>query len=367
MKRSLNPFRSLGLGARIVLGATFVSLLLLWVSAASVYVSPQSFSLSSLLGLCFPFFLAGVCLMTALTLCVAPRSVWMPLLGVALCSGTIRTYVPFNVSSTAPDDATTVLSWNVCTWGGYAELKEEDGKKYSPAVRYVDQSGAAIVCLQEAHQDDEFYNAYVYPELRRLPHRLINTFSESKLALFTVFPILGSERLCQSGNNGAMAYWLKVGGGDTLLVVNCHLKSMGLTNDDRAEFSHMVKDPEENLSATAGHSIFSKIKSAGIVRAAMADTIATFLRRHEGKPMLVVGDFNDTPISYARYRLSRGLTDAFRATASGIGRSFNRDAIYVRIDHFFLSDHYTPFNCRIDSKISTSDHYPILCSIKRKE
>lgn len=367
MKLRLNPFRSLTLAGRIVLGATLVSLVLLWVSAASVYVSPQDMPMSGLLGLCFPFFLAGACLMTAVTLIAAPRAVWVPLLGLLLCAGTIRTYCPFNFHHDAPEKTETLLSWNVCLWGTKDDGGFDEAKEHNLIARHIGQSGATIVCIQEALKEEEFLKKHIYPEMPKLKHHLFNSFKDSQLAIITAYPILSSRRLCQSGNNGAMAYWLRLTDGDTLIVVNCHLKSMGLTYDDRSEFSHMVKDPEENLSATAGHTIFSKIKRAGTVRAAMADTIATFLRSQEGKSLVVMGDFNDTPVSYTRQRISRGLTDAFRTTGNGIGRSFNRDAIYVRIDHIFLSSDWKPYNCHVDNRAPYSDHYPIICSIARKK
>ena len=80
--------------------------------------------------------------------------------------------------------------------------------------------------------------------------------------------------------------------------------------------------------------------------------------------IVAMGDFNDTPISYAHHKICSRLTDCYRATANGIGRSFNRDAIYVRIDNIFCSSHFKPFAVRVDDTVPFSDHYPIIGYLK---
>ena len=74
------------------------------------------------------------------------------------------------------------------------------------------------------------------------------------------------------------------------------------------------------------------------------------------------GDFNDTPVSYAHHTIaSAGLTDAYAATGRGPGRSFNRAAIFVRIDHILMASRLRPYTCRIDNTFRHSDHYPAVC------
>ena len=85
----------------------------------------------------------------------------------------------------------------------------------------------------------------------------------------------------------------------------------------------------------------------------------------DGKTFIVCGDFNDTPISYAHHLFCRRMTDAYRATANGIGRTFNRNAMYVRIDHIFCSEEWKPYACTVDRAAEASDHYPISCYLKR--
>ena len=163
-----------------------------------------------------------------------------------------------------------------------------------------------------------------------------------------------------------MAYWLKLSDKDTLLVINNHLRSMGLTQDDRNEFHNSVREPSENNKEKAARTIISKISRASIGRAAMVDTITAFIAQQKGQSMIVCGDFNDSPISNTYYRMSKGLRDAYVRTGNGLGRSFNRDAIIVRIDYLFCSDDWRPFSAYIDNRVNFSDHYPIIGYFKRE-
>ena len=63
--------------------------------------------------------------------------------------------------------------------------------------------------------------------------------------------------------------------------------------------------------------------------------------------------------------MAEGLTDAYVATGQGVGRSFNRDAIFVRIDNMFCSPDLRPYGACVDKSIVVSDHYPLYCNFKR--
>ena len=60
------------------------------------------------------------------------------------------------------------------------------------------------------------------------------------------------------------------------------------------------------------------------------------------------------------------LTDCYVATGRGIGLSYNQKGFYVRIDNIMCSDDFKPLGCKVDSKITASDHYPIYCWLKMK-
>ena len=94
--------------------------------------------------------------------------------------------------------------------------------------------------------------------------------------------------------------------------------------------------------------------------------VAAFVEQHKDKNIILCGDFNDTPVSYSHYQLGKNLKDCYVATANGLGRTYNRYAMLVRIDHILCSPHFwKPYSCHIDNQVNYSDHYPIICYLQR--
>lgn len=353
---------------RLLAGASWAAVVLLWLSAASVYVNPSYFRFAGVIGLAFPFFLAVVVFMQIVMLIFSVHRAWVPLLGLCGCILSIRDYVPINVPSAPPKGAMKVISYNVNCFS--ANTKDETGTNVICA--YVKRQRPDILCMQEAHAWPTIYETDVEPVLRQqLAYADTMNFASSTLACFSRYPIIGKKRVCDTGSpNGATDFTLLLAPHDTLHVINCHLESMHLSQDDRSQYHEMVVNPENSTPKASSRMLVSKISNASVVRSRQTVITAAYVERllKAGKSVILCGDFNDTPISYTRHRIaSTGLTDAYVTTANGIGRSFNRDAIYVRIDNMFCSPDWKPYDCQVDASIKESDHYPIISSFKRKK
>ena len=81
--------------------------------------------------------------------------------------------------------------------------------------------------------------------------------------------------------------------------------------------------------------------------------------------VLVCGDFNDTPISYAHHTVQGKLIDSFSESGRGMGITYNRNFFYFRIDNILHSSNMKSYNCTID-KLRYSDHYPLWCYLELK-
>lgn len=57
-------------------------------------------------------------------------------------------------------------------------------------------------------------------------------------------------------------------------------------------------------------------------------------------PVIVAGDFNDTPSSYTYRRLKGDMTDGFRAVGNGFGGTFRYLGGVLRIDYIFYDDRF---------------------------
>lgn len=335
----------------------------LYVVVASQWVSPREVAVAGLLGLLFPAALAVAGVGLLLTLVFAPKRVWLPLLGFVPAACAIRAYVPVNFPSPHPRGALKVMTYNTMNFGGYAADSLSGGYSLSKDVL---AERPDIFCLQEAAPP----SAASLPEIEAYfrqnggYHYRSHKIGASHLAVGSKFRILSSETVCRNGQNGAAAFRLRLPEGDTLLVVNCHLESMHLSHDERSDYHTMVKNPDSLRLDSSMVAMARKLGRATRERAAQIDTIVSYLDAHPCKRVVVCGDLNDTPVSYAHRRLASRLTDAYAASGNGPGRSFARDAIYVRIDHLFCSSAYRPYGARIDRSLTRSDHYPLIVYLK---
>jgi endonuclease/exonuclease/phosphatase family metal-dependent hydrolase len=168
----------------------------------------------------------------------------------------------------------------------------------------------------------------------------------------------------KSVGNGSVAYYLKVQD-DTVIVINNHLEGTHLSNEDRANYKRMIRGKmEKDTVKTEAFFLLKKLGRYAAKRAPEADAVHAYIEAHREYPIIVCGDFNDSPISYSRRTIAQGLTDCYKETGCGIGLSYNQKGFFVRIDHILCSDHFKPYNCTVDNKMDASDHYPIICNLK---
>ncbi len=347
---------------------SWLSVLLLWGAAASVYVNPAHYGkLFALVGLAFPIFLALVIGSGLLCLLFAPRQVWIALVGIAACIGSVRDYFPINLSSPPPKNAIKVISYNTMSLRSW---KMDANKRDYEVIRYLLSQQPDIVCMQEVGFAPDWRGDTVRIKENAERYGYYFRFGQANknvMAVASRFRIVKTEVVCSSESNGAVAFYLLRKNNDTLIVVNAHLESMHLSDKLRNEYSELIKNPQKGTKDLGTKvSLLRSIAKNGVVRAEQADKLAAFIDSHHDKPLILMGDFNDTPISYAHHKICTRLTDALRATSNGIGRSYNRNAMYVRIDNAFCSKHFKPYSFRIDDSVPFSDHYPVIGYLKEQ-
>ena len=354
---------------KVLLTINVLVALLMVLCAFSSYISPYTFPVLSCAGLAFPIFLLLNVLFLIFWLFFKRKYALLPFFTLFACVGQIRDYMPLNgFSEQVPDDAIKILSYNVMFYDSHQPHTEESPNEI---VRYIQNSNADIVCLQEASFNNsnskKFLSEKVFRKaLSTYPYFSFHKEKGSGWVCLSRFPILSTRSIpYESVGNGTVAYELKVGN-DTLLLVNNHLESNKLSIDDRTAYRDMIIDPKEDKVKTTSKLLIGKVADAVSIRASQADSVAKFIQDSKHKYVVVCGDFNDSSLSYAHRVIGKGLNDAFIDTGNGLGVSYNRYGFYFRIDHIMASENLDLFNCTVDNSIKTSDHYPIWCYIKKK-
>ena len=325
-----------------------------------LYIAPDKLMAPAYLGLGFPFVLFFIILLLFLFLLFkAYFKVLIEVLFLLILIPQIYVYYPIHIHSEAPSkDAIKILSYNVMA---FAYGNHTDQKPH-PILKYIRESNADIVCLQEAllrNKEDRITLEKIKANLPQYPfvnHHAVQK-GGSYMIILSKFPILEVASLpLDSRFNGAISYTLKIKN-KLLRLINVHLESSGITARDGIEYVALAKDGKASELAKK---VDFKLQKSFKMRAKQVDRLTVEIDKTTTPYLAIVGDFNDTPISYARYRLSHNnMQDAFVKTGQGAGYSYIFKKIGLRIDHILLSEKIKPYQCRIDNTISASDHYPI--------
>ena len=350
----------------ILAGANVATVLVMLLLGFSGYVNPESHPMLSSLSFLFPFGLLANLVFLFIWLTFKWRKAWIPLLGFLAAYVPVRSFIPFNLPSTPPEEALKVISYNV--EGYFGEPNYKDG--FRMIYDYLKEQKADIVCLQEDNdtwrKSEVFFDSlYAYNDIVQISspkNPILN-----RLGIHTRFPIIRKERIAyESFSNGSVAWYLKIDD-DTLIVINNHLESTHLTVNDREQYTQMIHGGMNGDTAKAeSRRLLSKLAESSALRAPAAKAVSQYIDEHRQYPILVCDDFNDHPLSYACHTVGKDLTDCYVATGNGMGTSYYRHGMHVRIDHMFCSKDMTPYQCKIDSKFDASDHYPVICWLKMR-
>lgn len=348
---------------RMMAGANVATVIIMLMVGFADYINPVNHPLLSCLGMTFPALLIVNMAFLFFWLTFKKRMALIPVAGYVLAYVPIRIYMPVNLPEDMPDGVIKVLSYNVQAYNGNSRYDDTSDM----IVDYIRDSEADIVCLQE-----DMTRAYILQRMDSLyAHRdtvHVGTRNMNALGIYSRYPILSKERIgYASEGNGSVAIFLDVDG-DTVIVINNHLETTHLSLKDRRMYKSMLKgNVRKDTVREESKKLINRLGESAAIRAPQADAVRKYIADHADRPIILCGDFNDNPISYARRTVAKGLTDCYVATGRGVGVSYNQSGFYVRIDNLMCSGDFKPYNCKVDNKIDASDHYPIYCWLKKQD
>lgn len=350
--------------------ANVVAVVLLFISAFSDRISPEKSLLLSYVGLLFPFFCFFILCFTLYWLITKKwKFLLVNVFSTVLCWGAISQYFPIHIKSKEIpiENTLKVLTYNVMSFGFKDHTRENPNK----ILEYIANSKADIVCLQEYYEsksDKNLSARKIKRALKMYPYQSVNFTSvnpyyKSGLAVFSKHPISKSRRIkYDSENNASYIHEVNIDG-KKITLINNHLESFKLTSEDKSQYSEFIKNPAADLLDGIRGSFQQKIGPAFLIRAKQARVIREEIEKAKGDYILVCGDFNDTPISYAHRTIQGNLHDAFAKSGLGLGVTYNRNIFRFRIDNILHSKNMKAFNCTVGN-IYYSDHNPVWCHLQ---
>lgn len=365
-KRSGGLMRIFDLG---VFALTVVASLLLLCAYVSRYVNPADLWLFAFAGLAAPILYVINIVLTLYWTIRWKRFALFPLAVLLIGVGWISLFFRPSLSknySPRNKRAVVVMSYNAA---GFL-TDGHDGKPVSTLdsmVAFIGRNKPDILCIQEF----QCYTAERKPALdsliglpyNKVNYKLANTSGGGwGLAIYSNYRILGSGTVdFENTTNSALwaDLWVK---GDTVRVFNCHLQTTSINQSDREYITNQefIADDgamrEERVRSIAG-----KLRRNFIARASQVDSLAPMIHGSPHK-VIVCGDFNDTPMSYA-YRKMRGpLADAFVEKGSGIPNTYQGLFNLFRIDYILHSRTIATLNY-ISPAGEYSDHKAVIADL----
>jgi exonuclease III len=320
----------------------------------------------SLTELAFPFLVIINILFLGFWLVFWRKGIIISLITFLICLRPCLDYCPLHIfknRTEAEKGEIKILSYNTEGLGTYVN---SDNTVNNPVLKYIAASGADIVCLQESNNKTLKRLNHKKDFLPEYPYKYFGT-EMIGLACFSKFPIISNKKInFEKSTGNSCGYYRILIENDTVAVYNCHLQSNGLKKEEIEDYHRFMEDPSDDNYYSGSKSVLKKLLTSTKLRAEQADLISKKIGKETAKYVIVCGDFNDTPISYAHRTIEKNLTDAYSKSGFGLGISYNRHKLFYRIDHILVSNNLKPINCWVDKSIKDSDHYPILSVLSTK-
>lgn len=268
-----------------------------------------------------------------------------------------------------------VMSWNVQHFEilqhkTHPERKEE-------MISMINQHQPDVACFQEMVASDAAPDAinYIPDFLKKLGFGYYHYTYNPKLDFdgkhhfgiitFSKYPIISKHDISYAPNdyNSIFQYADIVKEGDTFRIFNVHMQSLKFSDEN----IHFIEDPSLNKTADLKQSknVISRFKKGFLKRQRQSERVKQAMNQSP-YPVIICGDFNDVPNSYAYNTIGKDMKNTFEQKGTGIGRTFYGISPTLRIDHIFADPRFDVEQyLRIKKKLS--DHFPIIADLYYKK
>lgn len=340
----------------------FISCMLsfaLAVSYISPYIPPSEFIILAILGLMHPWLLLANVIMVIFWMF---RKKWFAFVFLLIILGGwthIKGFVGLNLSTpTESKESVKIMSYNVARLYNIKDVnKRHDSQEtFTKLADYLKNQKPDILCIGE--MNEKYIDSLKI--ILKLPYvaSTDNSNGTELLTIFSKYEILNSEDiLFKNSYNANMFADIKIKK-QTFRVFNIHLESNKIT-DLTHKFAQSQQD--NKVRAEQARFILSRFRQSAIIRENQANVIAGKIK-DSPFPVIVCGDFNDTPVSHTYHLLSKGLKDAFKAKGKGIGTTFAGNIPALKIDYILTDPTIEILTHKIDRALF-SDHYPLSATV----
>ena len=357
---------------RMAMFCNHIAAIALLISYLSPHVSPENFWFLAFFGLAYPILVALNLLFVIYWSFQVKKRAFYSMIIILAGFSTLHRYVQMTFGN-IPDGSkkpVKVMSYNVKVFDLYDWTKNIETRKNIFSL--IRDEAPQIACFQEYfHRDSsKFANTDSLMALPNFKYNHVQYTTSVKysqhfgIATFSNYPIINRGRVefGYKGNNVCIYSDILIRK-DTVRIYNMHLQSIAFSKEDYKYIDDLQKNVETE-DVEHSRSILKRLKDAFIKRAQQADLVQASIASSP-YPVIVCGDFNDTPASYAYASISNTLQDAFVESGNGFGRSYIGKFPSFRIDYILHSASFRAYDFRTIRE-ELSDHFPIVCYLEKK-
>lgn len=352
----------------ILLAVNIFLILLLLVAYLSIYINPATTAFPALFGLAYPYIAAANVAIVIIWILLRKWYAIFSAVVLAAGFGYIHNFIRFTNQGKEEHHELKLMSYNIRLFNIYEDSERNTHSKMLQLLRREDPG---ILCLQEyfVKGDPAAGERKLREGLggRRNTHfKLIKSGAASRYGIATItrYPIIYRGDVVHPGSSSMTIYTDIVVDTDTFRVYNNHLQSFRLRRVEGTLLSEIAGE-ESGSSMSQISGIYKSLMEGFASRALQVDRV----RRHMESspyPVIVAGDFNDTPVSYTYRRMRSGLKDAFVEAGYGAGFTYRGKYPPNRIDYILYGDQIDCTDFDI-VKVRYSDHYPIIAYFRRAD
>jgi len=376
------PVKKMWFPGKIMRVLTYLIAIITLISGFGGNFNPSHFWYLAFTSLAFPILFILNLVLVVVWIFRGRKMVWVPLVAILATAFNIPAMAQWNPFSEKQDfvegqsEEIKMMSFNVRLFDLYNWSHNEETK--AKIFNLFESEQPEILCIQE------FYSAEIKKQqnVKMIMDILnfksshvefpitINKHDHYGIATLTKFPIVKKGVLYFDQKTANICIFTDINvGTDTIRVYNCHLQSVRFGEKEYKFLESIGNDKEDEPTgeeaAVRTRNILSRLKHAFVQRSQQVDMIAQHIR-NSPYPIIICGDFNDTPTSYTYKTISEGLSDAFRESGNGFGTTYAGPIPGLRIDYILHSPQINSYDFRV-GKQKLSDHYPVSATLVVKK
>lgn len=334
-------------------------------------VSPDTSWITGIFGLFYPAFLILNLIFIFYWILARKKYLFISLIIILLGFGHLKSFFSYNSTEKNPDEKTfKLISYNTRLFDIYmwSNQKNTSGK----IVDFIQNEEAEIICLQEfitesngILSEKNFRNKFGKNKYSHIVYVFSSRNKGQKhgIATYSSFPIIYKGEIMYENSSNITIFTDIIVFGDTVRVYNNHLQSIRFRQKELDLFINNENSNRENINNI--YNVLKKIKSANSQRAKQAVVLSSHIS-DSPYPVIVCGDFNDTPYSYTYKTVKGNLEDAFNKSGKGFGSTYRKSLFFFRID-YILHDKIFKSMEFVTNKTKLSDHKLVSCSFSLKK